>query len=1166
MCPFPNPFYFEQGCRFRRTAPANHSPSKFEIHHMSRKIIFLLGIVIFSRAGAQSNEADYLSTNTYLNNYVQPAPNAGSLGKYVDYPVSYYTGVPEIKIPLYDLNDGAAHLPISLSYHSSGLKVSELASWVGLGWALNAGGMIMRTVRGAPDEGSGMSWGPAPGPSGYYKNYGLSTVQLLPYSGNFGNDLDNSGNAILAIMSGAMDTEPDLFSFNFNGMSGRFVFDENRTPRLLTNDNVQILPNYNGTTFISWTIIGQDGTKYYFGENSNYEVTQPSSYLNGGMVDPRSNYPSNWYLTRIVYPNTKDTIYLNYTQEKYLYRDLAPESKTYDVTSMFRACVNDIPRYDLLQTTIVGWRLTSIQSKNYTVAFVAANQRQDMSSVFSSPLPYTLDSVNIYTSQGQCIKRWGLGHRYFTSTSGSTASAIGALLSQLKDQTDCKRLELTTLTESAGDGSMTKPAYQFSYDTSHQLPRRLSYDQDSWGFCNNAAGNSNYMFTPLVSHPLCTIAPTIGANRNPKYPDMQALVLTGIVDPLGVVTNFQYEAHGLTIGGLRIKQITTTDNLTGLVGVRSFTYSGATLYQTPQYLIVPNNEYYPDCSLQNASMGGLPFYIGYHSSAVYAHNIVKQSGSIVPLQDAQGNHIGYGTVRETFGSRGEGGYKEYYFQTNGSGLQNSRLDMANYTTYTTLAGISGGYATGLMGNGLFNQILPQNLIYHGGFDNDPFYPFSPKQMDFGRGRSGGQNTYDSAGVLLNSVVNTYAETYQESNLIRGLKVFRTPVVVPVPGFSTPRNFDAISYYKLHTGISHLTSTTVTDYKDGKAMTRVTNYAYESAYHTLKTSETTNNSEGDTMIKKTYYSWDYANTASPDNTFAKITARNVLIPISTRTWKNSQLIGGTVTQYQDFATASTDTFLNPVRIYSLEANTPLTTTQAGESISLTGQWSTLLPNSYFVEKADFNFQGSSGRIIEQKNVSDKNQAIIWDNSLHLPIAQIDNAYFSDVAYSSFESAEQGNWTWAAGSVVNDNTAPTGAKAYTLSSSNPIARLGMNTSQTYVVSYWLKSGASISISGGSQSGSISGRTLNGWTYHELKVTGTNSISITGSGNVDELRLYPSTSQMMTYTYDNKLRMIATASVNSTISYYDYDGLDRLIDTKDQFGNITKAYQYNYGRLSR
>ena len=183
-----------------------------------------------------------------------------------------------------------------------------------------------------------------------------------------------------------------------------------------------------------------------------------------------------------------------------------------------------------------------------------------------------------------------------------------------------------------------------------------------------------------------------------------------------------------------------------------------------------------------------------------------------------------------------------------------------------------------------------------------------------------------------------------------------------------------------------------------------------------------------------------------------------------------------------------------------------------------------------------------------------------------LAQVDNAYFSDIAYSSFETAETGNWSLTSSSVLTDATAPTGSHAYALGSSNPISKSGLNASQTYVFSYWLKSGASITITGGTQSNSVTGRTLNGWTYHEIRITAASSLSITGSGNVDEVRLYPSTAQMTTYTYDGSMRLIAECGPNSTINYYDYDPMNRLVDARDQFGNVIKAFEYNYGRLSR
>lgn len=1129
---------------------------------MNRILLPVLFMVCLFQAAAQNGIPSYVSGNTYLNNYVQPAPNAASLGKYADYPVSYYTGTPEISVPLYNLQDGAANMPISISYHASGIKVSETASWVGLGWALNAGGVIIRTVRGAPDEGSGYGLGGYTGPTGYYKSYGLSSLPLLPYPGASGSFQGLNTYPPKAIMAGYMDTEPDLFTFNFNGMMGKFVFDENRNVHLLTDDNLLIIPTYDGTSFISWMVTDGNGVKYYFGENSAYEVSLPSSYWNGGLVDPRSNHPSNWYLTRIVYPNTKDTIQLNYTPEKYLYRDLPPESSIYEATNdangLANACRNTMVANDVLQTTVNGVRLTSIVSKNYKIVLAAHTSRQDLTAN-ANPLPYALDSVNVYTTQGLCLKRFLLGHSYFTSTAASSTANILNTLSILKDTTDRKRLKLTSLTEYSGDGTIAKPPYNFNYSESIQLPRRLSYDQDHWGYANNSSGSNNSFFTPAVTNSLC-VNPTGGANRGPRWPDMQAFSLINMVDPLGVVTNFFFEAHSADIGGLRIQKITTTDSLTGSVKIRSFTYGGLALFHNPQYLIVPNNEFY------FVNVNGGNSYQGYsYANKIMVRNIIKQSQSIVPLQDVQGNHVGYSSVVETFGARGEGGSKYYAFQTNGAGNESSRLDLYNYANYGSFY-VNGVYISLLAGNGLFNGIPPENLNYHPGYSGLPYYPITPDQTSYGRGRLGAEFTYDSAGNLLQSISKTFAITLHENYLIRGLKSFRTNILNLISGSPSGGYWDAFSFYKLHTGIAHLMSTTVTNYKDGKAMATVTNYAYESPYHTLQTGETTVNSTGDTIVKKTYYSFDYANSATTDQVFNKMKARNILVPIATRIWKNNTLIGGAVTQYKDFATSSADTFINPAKIYSMETTTPLTVAQAGESVALTGQLATLLPDTNFVEKADFNFNGTTGRVIEQKLVNDKNQALIWDNQFQLPLAKVDNASFADIAYCSFETAETGNWVFTGSAIVSDTTAPTGVKAYAVTTGVPISASGLTPSKTYVISYWSKSGASISISGGTQSGSLTGLTLNGWTYHELTVTGTATLSITGTGSVDEIRLYPSTAQMLTYTYDANLRLIASCGVNSLISHYEYDALHRLTDIKDQNGNVIKAYEYNYGRQSR
>src|SRR5688572_22137485 len=79
---------------------------------------------------------------------VPPSPDAASLGKYGEMPVDKSTGVPQISVPLCEIKTPRFTLPITLSYHASGIKVDEVASWVGTGWSLNAGGVITRTVIG----------------------------------------------------------------------------------------------------------------------------------------------------------------------------------------------------------------------------------------------------------------------------------------------------------------------------------------------------------------------------------------------------------------------------------------------------------------------------------------------------------------------------------------------------------------------------------------------------------------------------------------------------------------------------------------------------------------------------------------------------------------------------------------------------------------------------------------------------------------------------------------------------------------------------------------------------------------------------------------------------------------------------------------------------------
>ena len=392
-------------------------------------------------------------------------------------------------------------------------------------------------------------------------------------------------------------------------------------------------------------------------------------------------------------------------------------------------------------------------------------------------------------------------------------------------------------------------------------------------------------------------------------------------------------------------------------------------------------------------------YIG-NSQAYSFWGMLRQSQSIVPLQNPQGGHVGYANVTETLGANGEGGSISRFYKVTAIGTDSlsSRLDISAYTAYGQLLGNYGpvtnvlsGY--GLYGNNHFNDttawpaIKPQNLAYNAGYNAANFFPLAPNQIDFQRGKLLSEQTYDSSGNLLVSISNAYNHIYHQNALIRGVKCF-----ISTTSYGTNNiQWYALTYYKLHPGVSHLISTTKKTYAVTNFVSEVTTYGYESPYHTLRTSDTTTDSQGSTLINKAYYSLDYSQSTTTDNIFGKMKARNLLEPVRTDNWKNGNLIGEKVTKFYDFAALilNPDTLINPINVYSLETAVPLTPAQSGESTTWSYQ-NTLLPNSNLISKVNFAVDGTTGRMTGQQLTADKWQGIQWSSNLKLPVAIVDNA--------------------------------------------------------------------------------------------------------------------------------------------------------------------------------
>ena len=181
----------------------------------------------------------------------------------------------------------------------------------------------------------------------------------------------------------------------------------------------------------------------------------------------------------------------------------------------------------------------------------------------------------------------------------------------------------------------------------------------------------------------------------------------------------------------------------------------------------------------------------------------------------------------------------------------------------------------------------------------------------------------------------------------------------------------------------------------------------------------------------------------------------------------------------------------------------------------------------------------------QKANDIKQSIIWDYQGQQPIAMVNNAAASDIAYTSFESDGKGNWTFT-GTPGLDATAPTGNRCYTLGTS--ITKSGLSTTSTYIVSYWKKTGT-VAVNATT---AVVGRSVNGWTYYEHTVVNPAGglIAVSGTGGIiDELRLYSSGAQMITYTYAPLVGVTSQSDANNRITYYEYDRIGRLILERDR-----------------
>ncbi|MEY4541316.1 MAG: hypothetical protein RLZZ306_3073 [Bacteroidota bacterium] len=250
---------------------------------------------------------------------IPQSPNAAALGKYGDIDVSLYTGQINPSVKLFNIQFNDFSFPIDLNYASSGLKVHETPSSVGMGWSMSGTGVINRQIRSVPDE----------------QNHGfnglLATASVVK-SINDGTYTPTSPYASLTenefkikVGQTNFDGEPDLFNYSFSGYGGKFIFDESQTgsttknavfiPRQAMSMTATFNPNTTGQLF---NAANRQGLieKFVFTDPKGIQYTfnkREGAILDDDDYQYGKNIFSTWYLTKILTPNG-NTLTFNYIQ------------------------------------------------------------------------------------------------------------------------------------------------------------------------------------------------------------------------------------------------------------------------------------------------------------------------------------------------------------------------------------------------------------------------------------------------------------------------------------------------------------------------------------------------------------------------------------------------------------------------------------------------------------------------------------------------------------------------------------------------------------------------------------------------------------------------------------------------------------------------------------
>lgn len=1146
---------------------------------MNKRVLFFwAGLIVACHSFGQSGDGP-----NYANSSTMPA-GAEQASKITSNPVNLFTGQPTVSIPIYSFkNNSGISTNVSLEYMGSGIQIGESPTTVGLGWYLSTGGIITRIVRGMPDD--------------------MPTNGYL-YASAISSDWRTNANKYY---HDSLDAQQDIFQFHFPGHSGKFFIGKNGQIVTVPLSKIKIIPSYQAYQLISFRVIAEDGVKYDFGDADATTINADPAYYPTASGYYGVSHNTSWNLNRIISPFSNDTIKFNYTstgsgqydfkfpQITYVNNSNGIRTTPYFVPGYGTSGFRKISSIELPDKTTVSfvydygikynnndYALSKIQIKDTAFRFgyllgydsIYLVQRAGHQQTYDTmPAKLMLTSITPYTSKekqqgyqfvynGSLPKTgsWGdtLDNKkdYWGFYNGIVQSNRDSLIPKISPYTwGANRLP----TYSAIAGSLSRfylPTggfIQYVYQLNDHYPytredNTVSITAET-SSQNNIALRQVYNNRHQLNFLLDKSVSRTGSGPVSGPGDLNVYIKNTAGTTTYISTSISL--YDLFYSGLR----TLSFNLdTGTYRLETSLSSGTTISGSMPL----------DIKWQNRTLNNSRQYDT--SGGIRVSSIIKYTGN-----DPEGSYESYKYIREDGKSSGFLGDIPRYDYTYRIVVNYGGTTTTDYTAVCSEPLTTTGFVLGAPVGYSRVEIVRSSNAGSLGKEVQEFtdlkdvnsnayptsFPYTPQDFRaWGLGIPKRISVYDSTGALVKRTVNTiaYDTVLYNNNNFKSIKLGHSLTTIDGDpnNPSTPKTKTFIGEeYFLRSGRAYITSSHDTLYHlNSSISTSYQNITYDTNYNVTKVVTSFDRTRGLEKEERMYYPYHYTIGGG----IGKLRDSSIIsLPVSTETWiigdSNPRIISGMATSFRQIGNND----MKPDTIYSFESRKPILQATIG-----TFDPTKLIRNTtYFKPQAYFTSYDSHGNLSEMKSlVSGLSNSVITDYDQQYAVAKISNAVQSDIAYTSFESAGSGNWT-IAGSARDVSDKLTGKKSYNLSNGN-VSKSGLSTSQNYLLTFWLKSGASVTVNGGSPGSSIA--TQNGWNLYSIALTGISSVTISGSGLIDEVRLHPKDANMMTYAFEPLIGVISSTDANNTIAYTEYDKLNRAKLIRDKDKNIIKRFDFS------